>query len=400
MAAEAVAATTVITTNTNFPADAPTHGGGSFPPPFLYIALPPFIFCTMNTFGQFFRLTTFGESHGIGIGGIIDGMPAGIDIDPDFIQHQLNRRRPGQSRLTTPRSEADQVELLSGIFEGRTTGTPIGFLVRNTQHHSSDYDHLHHVLRPSHADFTYQSKYGIRDHRGGGRSSARETVSRVVGGAFAQILLAQLGVRITAWTRQVGDIVLDKDYHDLPLDQIDSNDVRCPDPATAERMAQLILQVKGEGDTVGGVIECLITGCPAGWGAPAFDKLHATLAHAMLSINAVKGFEYGLGFAGAALRGSQQNDAFLPGFATATNHSGGIQGGISNGNDIIFRVAFKPVATLLREQTTVDVDGCPTLLTAHGRHDPCVLPRAVPIVEAMAALTLADAYLQQRISRF
>ena len=354
----------------------------------------------MNTFGQFFRLTTFGESHGIGVGGIIDGMPAGIDIDPDFIQHQLNRRRPGQSRLTTPRSEADQVELLSGIFEGRTTGTPIGFLVRNTQHHSSDYDHLRRVLRPSHADFTYQSKYGIRDHRGGGRSSARETVSRVVGGAFAQILLAQLGVRITAWTRQVGSIVLDKDYHDLPLDQIDSNDVRCPDPATAERMAQLILQVKGEGDTVGGVIECLITGCPAGWGAPAFDELHATLAHAMLSINAVKGFEYGLGFAGAALRGSQQNDAFLPGFATATNHSGGIQGGISNGNDIIFRVAFKPVATLLCEQTTVDVDGRPTLLTAHGRHDPCVLPRAVPIVEAMAALTLADAYLQQRISRF
>ena len=354
----------------------------------------------MNTFGQFFRLTTFGESHGIGVGGIIDGMPAGIDIDPDFIQHQLNRRRPGQSRLTTPRSEADQVELLSGIFEGRTTGTPIGFLVRNTQHHSSDYDHLRHVLRPSHADFTYQSKYGIRDHRGGGRSSARETVSRVVGGAFAQILLAQLGVRITAWTRQVGDIVLEKEYHQLALDQIDSNDVRCPDPATAERMAQLILQVKGEGDTVGGVIECLITGCPAGWGAPVFDKLHATLAHAMLSINAVKGFEYGLGFAGAALRGSQQNDVFLPGFATATNHSGGIQGGISNGNDIIFRVAFKPVATLLREQTTVDVDGRPTLLTAHGRHDPCVLPRAVPIVEAMAALTLADAYLQQRISRF
>lgn len=352
----------------------------------------------MNSFGHHFRLTTFGESHGAAVGGVVDGMPAGVDIDTAFLQSQLDRRRPGQSRLTTPRKEPDRVELLSGVFEGRSTGCPIGFVVRNENQHSSDYDDLRPLFRPSHADYTYHAKYGVRDHRGGGRSSARETLSRVVGGAFAQMLLRPLGVSITAWTRQVGTIVLDGDYRQHDLSLIDTNDVRCPDPSTAERMAALIMQVKGEGDTVGGVIECVVRGCPPGWGDPVFDKLQASLAHAMLSINAVKGFEYGLGFAGCAGRGSEKNDEFLPGFTTRTNHSGGIQGGISNGQDILFRVAFKPVATLLRPQTTIDLDGRPTLFKARGRHDACVLPRAVPIVEAMTALVLADAYLSQRMA--
>ena len=351
----------------------------------------------MNTIGSLFRLTSFGESHGAGIGGIIDGMPSGIEVDMDFIQSELARRKPGQSHLTTARKEADEVELLSGIFEGRTTGTPIGFLVRNTNQHSQDYEEMRNVYRPSHADFTYEQKYGIRDHRGGGRSSARETISRVVAGAFAKLALRQLGISIKAYTQQVGDVVLPGSYLDYDLDAAEQNAVRCPDERVAERMSQLIMEVKAEGDTVGGVIACVVKGCPVGLGEPVFDKLHARLGAAMLSINAVKGFEYGLGFAGASGRGSEQNDIFEPdgkgGIVTRTNNSGGIQGGISNGQDIYFRVAFKPVATLLREQETVDIHGQATTLTARGRHDACVLPRAVPVVEAMAAMTILDAYL-------
>ena len=351
----------------------------------------------MNSFGTLFRLTSFGESHGAGIGGIIDGMPSGIEVDMDFIQSELARRKPGQSHLTTARKEADEVELLSGIFEGRTTGTPIGFLVRNTNQHSQDYEEMRNVYRPSHADFTYEQKYGIRDHRGGGRSSARETISRVVAGAFAKLALRQLGISIKAYTQQVGDVVLPGSYLDYDLDKAELNAVRCPDERVAERMSQLIMEVKAEGDTVGGVIACVVKGCPVGLGEPVFDKLHARLGAAMLSINAVKGFEYGLGFAGASGRGSEQNDIFEPdgkgGIVTRTNNSGGIQGGISNGQDIYFRVAFKPVATLLREQETVDIHGQTTTLTARGRHDACVLPRAVPVVEAMAAMTILDAYL-------
>ena len=351
----------------------------------------------MNSFGTLFRLTSFGESHGAGIGGIIDGMPSGIEVDMDFIQSELARRKPGQSALTTARKEADEVELLSGIFEGRTTGTPIGFLVRNTNQHSQDYEEMRNVYRPSHADFTYEQKYGIRDHRGGGRSSARETISRVVAGAFAKLALRQLGISIKAYTQQVGDVVLPGSYLDYDLDKAELNAVRCPDERVAERMSQLIMEVKAEGDTVGGVIACVVKGCPVGLGEPVFDKLHARLGAAMLSINAVKGFEYGLGFAGASGRGSEQNDIFEPdgkgGIVTRTNNSGGIQGGISNGQDIYFRVAFKPVATLLREQETVDIHGKATTLTALGRHDACVLPRAVPVVEAMAAMTILDAYL-------
>ncbi len=351
----------------------------------------------MNTIGTLFRLTSFGESHGPAIGGIIDGMPAGIVIDMDFIQSELDRRKPGQSKLTTARKEADEVELLSGTFEGKTTGQPIGFLVRNTNQHSQDYEEMREVFRPSHADYTYTSKYGIRDHRGGGRSSARETISRVVAGALAKLALRQLGISIQAYTQQVGDIVLPGTYQEYDLSAAEQNEVRCPDEEVAERMSRLIMKVKAEGDTVGGVIACVIKGCPVGLGEPAFDKLHARLGAAMLSINAAKGFEYGLGFAGACGRGSEQNDIFVPdgkgGVTTRTNNSGGIQGGISNGQDIYFRVAFKPVATLLREQQTVDVRGCVTTLKARGRHDACVLPRAVPVVEAMAAITILDAYL-------
>ena len=351
----------------------------------------------MNTFGTLFRLTSFGESHGAGIGGVIDGMPAGIEVDVAFIQSELARRKPGQSNLTTARKEADEVELLSGIFEGRTTGTPIGFLVRNTNQHSQDYEEMRNVFRPSHADFTYEQKYGLRDHRGGGRSSARETISRVVAGAFAKLALRQLGITVQAYTQQVGNVVLPGSYLDYDLDKAEQNAVRCPDDKVAEQMSRLILEVKGEGDTIGGVIACVVKGCPVGLGEPVFGKLQAQLGAAMLSINAVKGFEYGLGFAGASGRGSEQNDVFEPdgkgGITTRTNNSGGIQGGISNGQDIYFRVAFKPVATLLREQETVDKDGNPTKLTARGRHDACVLPRAVPVVEAMAAVTILDAYL-------
>ena len=355
-----------------------------------------------NTFGKIFTLTSFGESHGAAVGGVIDGMPAGIDIDMEFIQNELARRKPGQSRITTSRQEADQVELLSGVFEGKSTGTPIGFLVRNTNQHSQDYENMRCLYRPSHADYTYQQKYGIRDHRGGGRSSARITISRCVGGALAKLALKQLGVSIQAYTSQVGDIALDRDYRKYDLSKIESNIVRCPDERKAEEMEQLILQVKKEGDTIGGVITCVAKGVPVGLGEPEFGKLHQALGSAMLSINAVKGFEYGLGFAGVSQRGSQQNDVFSSEggrIHTLTNNSGGIQGGISNGEDIYFRVAFKPVATLLTEQHTVDLEGNPTTLKARGRHDPCVLPRAVPIVEAMTAMTLLDMYLLNKTTR-
>lgn len=351
----------------------------------------------MNSIGTLFRLTSFGESHGPAIGGVIDGMPAGIEVDMSFIQKELARRKPGQSNLTTARKEEDEVELLSGIFEGKTTGCPIGFLVRNTNQHSDDYEEMRNLFRPSHADFTYEQKYGIRDYRGGGRSSARETISRVVAGAFAKLALRQLGINIQAFTQQVGDIVLPGSYLDYDLSKTEENAVRCPDKEVAEQMSQLILKVKAEGDTVGGVISCVVKGCPIGLGEPVYDKLQAKLGAAMLSINAVKGFEYGLGFAGASSRGSEQNDIFEPdgkgGVTTRTNNSGGIQGGISNGQDIYFRVAFKPVATLLKEQETVDNHGNAAKLTARGRHDACVLPRAVPVVEAMAAIVILDAYL-------
>ena len=355
-----------------------------------------------NTFGKIFTLTSFGESHGPGIGGVIDGFPAGISIDLVFIQQELNRRRPGQSKITTDRKEADQVEFLSGIFEGKSTGCPIAFLVRNTNQHSDDYENLRGLFRPSHADFTYTQKYGIRDHRGGGRSSARETISRCVGGALAKLALKQLGISIQAYTSQVGSIALENDYKRYDLNLIETNAVRCPDPQKAREMEEYIASVKAAGDTIGGIITCVVKGCPVGLGEPSFGKLHAALGHAMLTINAVKGFEYGEGFAGVTQRGSEQNDIFFNDegcINTRTNHSGGIQGGISNGQDIYFRVAFKPVATLLKEQSTVNEKGEDTTVKTRGRHDPCVLPRAVPIVEAMTAMTLLDYYLMNKCTR-
>ena len=353
----------------------------------------------MNTFGQLFRLTTFGESHGEAIGGVIDGMPAGIDIDLEFIQQELNRRRPGQSKITTSRQEADQVELLSGVFEGKSTGCPIGFIVRNTNQHSQDYENMRCLFRPSHADYTYHAKYGIRDHRGGGRSSARITISRCVGGALAKLVLRQLGVSVQAYTSQVGPIALERDYRKYDLSLTETNAVRCPDLEKAKEMEALISQIKAEGDTIGGIITCVIKGCPIGVGEPEFGKLHAALGAAMLSINAVKGFEYGEGFDGVTARGSEQNDIFRSTngqVTTETNHSGGIQGGISNGQDIYCRIAFKPVATILTSQETVDKEGNATTFTAQGRHDPCVLPRAVPIVEAMASMTILDYILLKK----
>lgn len=349
-----------------------------------------------NSFGNIFILTTFGESHGMAVGGVVDGMPAGVDIDLDFIQNELNCRRPGQSKITTSRNEPDKVEIFSGVFDGKSTGTPIGFAVYNTNQHSNDYDNMRNLFRPSHADFGYFSKYGIRDHRGGGRSSARITIARCVGGALAKLALRKLNIDIKAYTSQVGTIALDRDYTKYDLDSIEDNIVRCPDPDKALQMEKLISEVKADGDTIGGVIACVIKGCPIGLGEPEFSKLHAQLGSAMLGINAVKGFEYGEGFDGVSARGSQQNDVFVNSegaIETKTNHSGGIQGGISNGQDIYFRVAFKPVATLLMKQDTVDIDGNPTTITARGRHDPCVLPRAVPIVEAMAAMVILDNYL-------
>jgi len=369
----------------------------------------------MNTFGRKFTLTTFGESHGEAVGGVVDGMPAGVAIDTDFIQQELNRRRPGQSKITTSRNEPDQVEILSGVFEGKSTGTPIGFVVRNTNQHSSDYDNMRELFRPSHADYTYAVKYGVRDHRGGGRTSARVTISRCVGGALAKLALKQLGIDITAYTSQVGDIKVEKNYAELDLSLTESNAVRCPDLEKASQMEQLITEVKGAGDTIGGVITCVIKGCAVGLGEPEFGKLNAQLGAAMLGINAVKGVEFGDGFDFATKRGSQVNDIFLPceeayneeagalsptlPLPTATNHSGGIQGGLSNGQDIVLRVAFKPVATLLMEQLTVNRKGESTTLKAKGRHDPCVLPRAVPIVEAMAAMTIVDAVLLNNANR-
>lgn len=352
-----------------------------------------------NTYGNIFTLTSFGESHGEAVGGVVDGMPAGIDIDLDFIQSELDRRRPGQSAITTSRKEADKVELLSGVFEGKSTGCPIGFVVRNTNQHSQDYENMRNLFRPSHADYTYTTKYGERDHRGGGRSSARITISRCVAGALAKLALRQIGVSVTAYTSQVGDISIDPDYRHHDFSKIETTAVRCPDLEAAAKMEKLIAEVKGQGDTIGGIITCVIKGCPVGLGEPEFGKLHAALGSAMLGINAVKGFEYGAGFACVNRRGSELNDVFTEGFHTATNNSGGIQGGISNGEDIYFRVAFKPVATLLMEQQTVDKDGNPTTLTARGRHDPCVLPRAVPIVEAMAAMTILDYYLLSKTVR-
>jgi len=355
----------------------------------------------MNTFGNIFRLTSYGESHGAGIGGVIDGYPVGISIDMEFIQSELNRRRPGQSKITTPRKEADEVEFLSGIYEGKTTGTPIGFLIRNSNQHSSDYDNLKDIYRPSHADYTYSQKYGIRDHRGGGRSSARETIARCVGGALAKLALKQLNIEITAYTSQVGHIKLEKLYNEYDLSLIESTPVRCPDMEKATEMIELIEEVKSKGDTIGGVITCVIKGTPVGLGEPVFNKLHAALGNAMLGINAVKGFEYGDGF-DVNHRGSEVNDVFYNDndrIATKTNHSGGIQGGISNGQDIYFRVAFKPVATILMHQDTINNAGENTDIKARGRHDACVLPRAVPIVEAMAAMTILDYYLLSKVNQ-
>lgn len=352
-----------------------------------------------NTFGNLFRLTTFGESHGEAVGGVIDGCPAGIVLDADFIQNELSRRRPGQSKITTNRNETDRVELLSGVFEGKSTGCPIGFMVRNTNQHSQDYDNMRALFRPSHADFTYQAKYGLRDHRGGGRSSARITISRCVGGAVAKLALRQSGITVSAYTSQVGSIALDTDYRKYDLSLTEQNIVRCPDMEAARLMEELITCVKTDGDTIGGTITCVIKGCPAGLGEPEFDKLNAALGGAMLGINAVKGVEFGLGFGFANRRGSEVNDVFTVQngrITTLTNNSGGIQGGITNGQDIWLRIAFKPVATLLREQQTVDVNGQPAVLRVRGRHDPCVLPRAVPIVEAMASMTVLDFLMMQK----
>ncbi len=355
-----------------------------------------------NTFGKIFRITTFGESHGAGNGVVIDGCPAGLEFDEAFIQAELDRRKPAQSAIVTQRKEGDIFQTLSGVFEGKTTGAPIALWIPNENAKSQDYTHLAYAYRPSHADYTYQAKYGHRDYRGGGRSSARETVARVAGGAVAKLLLKHQQIQITAYTAQVGKVILTKDYHDLDFSLIDQNPVRCPDLPTAEQMEALIREVRKEGDTIGGVIACIIKGLPTGVGEPIFDKLHAVLGKAMLSIQAVKGFEYGSGFAGVSMRGSEHNDIFQTDEAgkvrTLTNHSGGIQGGISNGEDVYFRVAFKPVATLMRPQPSIDGAGKEITLEGKGRHDPCVLPRAVPIVEAMTALVLADFMLRLRLN--
>ncbi|SHH62141.1 chorismate synthase [Winogradskyella jejuensis] len=347
-----------------------------------------------NSFGKLFKLTTFGESHGRAIGGIIDGCPAGIELDFEAIQNEMNRRKPGQSKIVTQRKEPDTVEFYSGIFEGKTTGTPIGFLIHNTNQKSKDYSHIKDVYRPSHADYTYDKKYGVRDYRGGGRSSARETASRVVAGAIAKQFLRQ--TKINAFTSSVGEIFVDKPYQDLDFSKIESNVIRCPDKATAEKMIAKVSEVKKQGDTIGGTITCVIQNVPAGLGEPVFDKLHAELGKAMLSINAVKGFEYGSGFCGAKMKGSEHNDKFNEDGSTQTNLSGGVQGGISNGMDIYFRVAFKPVATTLQKQETINSAGETVEMQGKGRHDPCVVPRAVPIVESMAALVIADYMLLRR----
>ncbi|QOI96381.1 MAG: chorismate synthase [Flammeovirgaceae bacterium] len=355
----------------------------------------------MNSFGTLFRITTFGESHGPAIGVVIDGCPAGLGIDEDFIQSELNRRKPGQSKITTQRKEDDSFQILSGVFEGKSTGAPITLLIENTDQRSKDYSHLEKTFRPSHADYTYQTKYGLRDYRGGGRSSARETAARVAAGAIAKLLLNKAGIEIQAYVSQVGEIKAPP-YTQLDLSDTESNIVRCPDPATAENMIALIDRVRLDRDTIGGIVTCVIKNTPVGLGEPVFDKLHAQLGKAMLSINAVKGFEYGSGFDGVTLRGSQHNDEFVNDkgtIRTKTNHSGGIQGGISNGEDIYFNVAFKPVATIMQDQQSVDSEGNEVTVSGKGRHDPCVVPRAVPIVEAMAALVLADFLLLSKLSK-
>jgi len=348
-----------------------------------------------NSFGNLFKLTTFGESHGTAIGGIIDGCPSGLELDLDAIQRELNRRKPGQSEIVTQRKEPDEVKFLSGIFEGKTTGTPIGFTIENANQKSKDYSHIKEVYRPSHADFTYDKKYGNRDYRGGGRSSARETACRVVAGAIGKQFLKN--IKINAFTSSVGKIYIDKPYQDLDFSKIESNAVRCPDEAVAEKMISRIKDIKKQGDTIGGTVTCVLQNVPIGLGEPVFDKLHAELGKAMLSINAVKGFEYGSGFCGVQMKGSEHNDLFNEDGTTKTNLSGGIQGGISNGMDIYFRVAFKPVATIMQKQNTLDNQGNIVEMQGKGRHDPCVVPRAVPIVEAMAALVIADYYLRNKV---
>lgn len=356
-----------------------------------------------SIYGKIFRISTFGESHGAGIGVVIDGCPAGVTFDSDFVQQELSRRKPGQSRITTQRKEGDEFEVLSGVFEGKTTGTPIALFIRNEDQRSKDYAHIADRFRPSHADFTYEEKYGIRDYRGGGRSSARETAARVAAGAVAKLMLAELGVSVSAFVSQVGAIKVVKPYQELDWSQIEENPVRCADPEVAQQMFDYIDQVRKNGDSVGGVVFCVAKGVPAGWGEPVFDKLHAELGKAMLSINAVKGFEYGSGFDGVSMLGSAHNDLFYKDESgvihTRTNRSGGIQGGISNGEDIYFRVAFKPVATIMQDQESLNKAGETVIVSGKGRHDPCVVPRAVPIVEAMAALVLADFYLRNKSSK-
>ena len=350
-----------------------------------------------NTFGNFFKLTTFGESHGEAIGGVIDGCPAGVSIDLDAIENQMMRRRPGQSAIVTQRKEADTVRFLSGIFEGKTTGSPIGFIIENTNQKSADYTHIKDSYRPSHADYTFDKKYGHRDYRGGGRSSARETACRVAAGAIASQLLG--AIAIIGYVSSVGDLTLEKPYQELDFNTVDSNVVRCPDAEMASKMIAKIKEVKKQGDTIGGIITCVIQNVPVGLGEPVFDKLHAQLGKAMLSINAVKGFEFGSGFKGATMNGSEHNDLFNQDGTTKSNLSGGVQGGISNGMDIYFRVAFKPVATIMQKQQTINNKGEKVEMQGKGRHDPCVVPRAVPIVEAMAALTIADFWLANKLSK-
>ena len=363
--------------------------------------LPPFsYFCPAmagNTFGQLFKITTFGESHGAMIGVVIDGCPSNLKIDEKFIQSELDRRKPGQSKITTQRKEDDVFEIVSGVFEGKTTGAPLTIIIRNTNQKPQDYKHLADKFRPSHADFTYSEKYGNRDHRGGGRSSARETAARVAAGAIAKLLLKKQGIEFNAWVSQVGMVKMKETEKNFSNKEIESTIVRCPDKVTAEKMIQLIEKTRKEGDTLGGVITAVITNCPVGLGEPVFDKLHADLGKAMLSINAVKGFEYGSGFEGTKMKGSEHNDVFTSKTKTATNHSGGIQGGISNGMKIRFNVVFKPVATIMQDQQSIDKKGNKVTLEGKGRHDPCVVPRAVPIVEAMAALVIADHFLRNEI---
>lgn len=354
-----------------------------------------------NSYGQLFRISTFGESHGPAIGVVIDGCPAGLDIDESFIQSELDRRKPGQSKITTQRKEDDTFKILSGVFEGKSTGTPIAIVIENQDQRSKDYSHIAETFRPSHADFTYEAKYGVRDYRGGGRSSARETAARVAAGAIAKLILAKEAITIDAFVSQVGEVKAPH-YTELDLSKTEDNIVRCPDAATAEKMIALIDEVRLSRDTIGGIVTCVIKNTPVGLGEPVFDKLHAELGKAMLSINAVKGFEYGSGFAGTTWRGSQHNDEFYNEggrIRTKTNHSGGIQGGISNGEDIYFNVAFKPVATIMQDQQSVDRQGNEATVSGKGRHDPCVVPRAVPIVESMAALVLVDFYLRNKATK-